>query len=345
MIRLRIGAKTKERKVKSASLAVFVLGAMWAMWGGVATPTASAAAICADSVQSVGNFKNRVGGACIEESIFRTKLYIVVESTEITKISAGVGCAKVTEAKSGNYKNSTCTEEVEAGTGSFVKVVIEEGGGEAGSKWTVSGTDAGTLKAGVQLTSLVGGSATLLTKIGGASVSFLTSTTPTLNGVSLEGSGTLTTGGTVTFKGVTTDLNGKASAVCTPLGTAGNDGTLGVITSSKGKGGLVLHTGGVGVTQIKPETGNVFGKFFFGEECSLPEEVPIITKASSGRGLVLSDPLGIGNELVTHQITQHSLTELWAISETEEHKATIDGTANIALTGAHTGLKWKGTPG
>jgi hypothetical protein len=230
----------------------------------------------------------------------------------------------------------------------LMALVASSAQAEAGAKWTVGGTDAGTLKAKVVLNSLVGGEATLLTKIGGASVSFLTKTTPTLNGVSLEGEGKLTTGGTVTFKGITTDLNGSASAVCTPLGTSEVDSTLGVITSNKGKGELVLHeTGGVksGVTQIKPETGNVFGKLFFGEECSLPEEVPIITKAVGGRGLVLSDPLGVGNELVTHQITQHSLTELWAISETEEHKATIDGTANVGLETPHNALKWKGTPG
>jgi hypothetical protein len=332
---------------------------MCAIWGGATASTASAAAVCADSVQNVGNFSERIGGACVNESIFRTKLYVVVESTSITKIAAGIGCAKTTETNAGNFNNATCTEEKKAGEGSFVKVVIQEG--EAGAKWTVSGTEAGTLKAEVQLKELLKikaeeaeATAILLSKVAGAKVWFLTHKTPELIGVKLEGEGKLTEGGKVKFTGVTTDLNEKASAVCTPLGTAGNDATLGTITSKEAKGALFLHefknekgeTVKEGVTQIKPVTGNVFATLFFGEECSLPAEVPVITKKESGKGLVLKEPKGtLGTEEVTHEITQNSLTEAWLISETEEHKATVDGTAVVSLVGVHLGLKWKGTPG
>jgi hypothetical protein len=232
---------------------------------------------------------------------------------------------------------------------------------ETGAKWTVSGTEAGSLKAEVQLKELLKikteeaeATAILLTKIAGAKVWFLTHKTPELIGVKLEGEGKLTTGGKVKFTGVTTDLNEKASAVCTPLGTAGNDATLGTLTSKEAKGELVLHEFKnekseifkEGVTQIKPVTGNVLATFFFGEECSLPAEVPIITKKESGKGLVLKEPkCTLGTEEVTHEISENSLTELWTISETEEHKATVDGTAVVNLVGAHLGLKWKGTPG
>jgi hypothetical protein len=237
---------------------------------------------------------------------------------------------------------------------------------EAGAKWTVggvvTGSEAASLKAEVQIKELLKikaeeaePTAILLTKIAGAKVWFLTHKVPQLStGVKLEGEGKLTTGGKVTFTGVTTDLNEKASAVCTPLGTAGNDATLGTITSKEGKGELVLHefknakgeTVKEGVTQIKPVTGNVFATLFFGEECSLPAEVPVITKKTEGKGLVLKEPLGkLGTEELTHEITENSLTELWTISETEEHKATIDGTAVVNLVGAHVGKIWKGTPG
>jgi hypothetical protein len=254
---------------------------------------------------------------------------------------------------------------------------------EAGSKWTVggvvTGSEAASLKAEVQLKELLKikpeeaePTAILLTKIAGAKVWFLTHVTPKLVGVKLEGEGKLTEGGTVEFTKVTTDLNEKASPPCTPLGTAGNDATLGTIISKEGKGELVLHefknaegvTVKEGVTQIKPKsvTSNVFATLFFGEECSLPAEVPVITKLGAelekeeggkkvkffdiGKGLVLKEPKGkLGTEELTHEITENSLTELWAISETEEHKATIDGTGVVNLIGAHSGKIWKGTPG
>jgi len=248
----------------------------------------------------------------------------------------------------------------------LMAIVAGSAQAEAGASWKVGGTDAGTLKAKTTITELLGGSATLLTKIAGAKVWFLTKTTPELVGVSLEGEGKLTTGGKVTFKGITTDLNEKASPVCTPLGTKASEDpkglTSGTITSREGKGELVLHqliekkiveekvveeTVKEGVTQIKPVTGNVFATLFFGEECSLPAEVPVITKKETGKGLVLREPLGkLGTASLTHEITEvPALTELWAISETEEHKATIDGTGVVGLTTPHNAITWNGTPG
>jgi hypothetical protein len=100
------------------------------------------------------------------------------------------------------------------------------------------------------------------------------------------------------------------------------------------------------VTKILPKEGNVFATLFFGEECSLPAEVPVITKKEGGKGLILKEPKGVlGTEQTTHEISENSLTELWTISETEEHKATIDGTGVVALTSPHVGVSWKGTPG
>jgi hypothetical protein len=209
--------------------------------------------------------------------------------------------------------------------------------------WLVEGKDAKGLPAEAQITKLTSAKVTLKTKIGGAEVKFNTSTAPELVGVKLAGEGKLTTGGQVKFKGVTTEINGKASAACTPLGTKGNDTTLGTITTKKLKGGLVEHEEDV-ATQLSPETGTVLGTLFFGEVCALPAEVPLITK-KEGKGLVLKDPIGIAGELKEHEFAElASLTELWAISETAEHKAIVEGSAAVGLTGAHSGLKWSGLP-
>jgi hypothetical protein len=235
---------------------------------------------------------------------------------------------------------------------------------EAGAKWTVAGADAATLNAEVQIKTLTSGKATLKTKIAGAEVKFNTTTTPELLKVNLIGEGKLSTGGQVRFTGVTTELNSKLSPVCEPLGTAGDKTTLGKILSEKGKGELVLHTGGIGVTRILPETGNTFGKLFFGEECSLPEEVPVITAAldvtknaegkiikeevlGQGTGLTLKEPKGkLETEEEKHFIAElPALTTLFSISATDEHKATVEGEAEVTLAGTHATKIWKGKPG
>jgi hypothetical protein len=237
----------------------------------------------------------------------------------------------------------------------LMAIVAGSAQAEPNSKWTVGGTDACTLKAEVQLEKLLKlkpedptALGILLTKIGGAQVWFLTQTTPELIGAKLECSGSVTSGFKVRFLGVTTDINIKSSPVCTPLGTPGNDGTLGTITTEPLKGLLVLHEvegKKVGVVEIKPKTGNVFANLFFGEECSLPEEMPIIGLVD-GKGVFLKEPRGtLGTEELTHEFTENSLTELWAISETAEHKATLDGTAVAKLGGTHASKIWKGTPG
>ncbi len=49
--------------------------------------------------------------------------------------------------------------------------------------------------------------------------------------------------------------------------------------------------------------------------------------------------------LVEHLVEQFTpLTELWTISKTTEHKATLLGSAWAFLTGEHEGLKWSGDP-
>ena len=328
--------------MKKLSMAVLLVGALCAFGGGVA-PSASAN-ICAISTESKGNYGKRTpdtaAGACELPGTVGSKKYIVVRDKG-RRIGTEVACAEVAEALTGNFSDPDCTTNVGAGNGSFVKIKVAPGNFR---RWWVAGKDAKELPAAVQITKLTSAKATLKSKIGGAEVKFTTSSAPELIGFKLEAEGKLTAGGAVKFTGVTTELNGKTSSVCTPLGTVGNDATLGIITSVKGKGDLVLYEGSAG-TEMLPIMENVIARLSFGEECSLPAEVPVITKKETGKALVLTDPLGIGNELAEHEITELSaLTELWVISETAEHKATVEGKAAVGLTGAHIGLKWKGTP-
>jgi hypothetical protein len=330
--------------MKRLCLAALVVGAFCALGGGVAAP--ASADICAISTETVGNYGARApdnaSGSCNTPGTVGTKKYILVKNRGNRLAgSSVVACAEVTETQKGNFANSDCSTPVTAGTGAFVKIKVTT---NFFGRWSVESQDAKELSAGVEITKLTSAKATLKSKIAGTEVKFTTSTAPELSGIKLEGEDKLTTGGTVNFKGVTTELNGKASAACTPLGEKGKEASLGTITSKKTKGGLRSYEESA-ATQVLPETGNVFATLFFGKECSLPEEVSVITKKETGEGLVLTDPLGIGKELTEHEITElAALTELWLISETAEHKATIEGEAAVDLSGSHNGLEWSGTP-
>ena len=329
------------RRLVVAALAV---GCICVFGGGTAD---SASAICAISKEGVGNHQLRPGGvgaACggLLELGKKTFINVINEGVWIAK---GEACAQVSEVNTGNWGVGNCmAAKGVPGCCQYIRIEINELPLIGRWVWWVASADAATLPAGIQVASLTSAKATLRTKIGGAEVKFVTTTAPELVGVKLEGEGKLNTGGQVKMTGLSTELNGKASLVCTPLGTKGNDSTLKTFTSTKIKGGLITHSGD-GVVQVLPESGSAFGKFFFGEECSLPEEVPLITKSKEGKGLVLKDPLGIGSELKEHEITElPALTELWAISETTEHKATLEGKAAVSLTGTDSGLEWRGAP-
>lgn len=219
-------------------------------------------------------------------------------------------------------------------------IVASSARAEAGAKWTVGTKDAKELPAEIQIKELVGGKATVKTAIGGVNVKF-NATGMELIGAKLEGEGKVTSGAKVKFTGVTTEFNGKVSLPCTPLGELGVDSTLGLGTG-KAKGELILHSG-ISILKLLPVTGEILFTKIFGEECALPEEVPVITK----KGLTLTDPLGMGNLLAEHEFTElAALSELWAINEFPEHKVTIEGKAKIVLVGpGHAGLKWSGAAG
>jgi hypothetical protein len=202
------------------------------------------------------------------------------------------------------------------------------------AKWLINGTDAAALKAGVTAT-IEGASASLLTTVLSKSVE-IKCTAANLLGVSLEGEGKVTEGGKVEFNGCTTAVGGEVQAACKPKAGGGE---LGKIITNEGKGQLVLHeeAGGtkVGLTRIEPKTGETFVTIELGEKCAIGETLPTRGK------LFLKDP-NVGTSSVTHLISEGPLTDLWVLNKTAEHKATIDGSATVALITPHSGVSWSG---
>jgi len=233
------------------------------------------------------------------------------------------------------------------------------GSAQAATNWMVKGTNVTengknaigkvVLKTGAEE------KATLKTKISGNEVKF-SCKKATLEGVGLELAGALTTGGKVKFTECTTAINGTTQKACEPV----NGAEKGVIISNPGKGGLTIHSTGEGVTIIESTVKEtiekkevpVFGHVKMGEECSIGEDVPII-----GPKLGIVDVAGMGapqtkeqeekegvklgllHEEKVHKIKEGPLTEIWAISETAEHKAEVIGEAEVELA---SGFNWSG---
>ncbi len=140
-------------------------------------------------------------------------------------------------------------------------------------------------------------------------------------------------GSQIKLTGCITKLNGATSAPCEPK----NGTEKGVIVTKPSHGLIVLHEGGVELIQILPDEGETFATITSGSECAIGEKVPIIGKA------FLKDCLNLfRTHVVEHLIEIGPLTELFAISKTEEHRATILVSFWAFLTGTHLGLKWGG---
>ncbi len=211
--------------------------------------------------------------------------------------------------------------------------------------WMVNGSDLSG-KLAVR-SSLVAPSATLTTKIGGNSVKF-TCTNAELIAANLDNEGKLAEGARTRFTGCTTAINGATQKVCLP-----NNESIepGVILTNKLKGQLKEHSTGEGVVVVESTVKEkvegkevpVFGHVKMSAECTIGEDVPII-----GPKLALVDAQGMGttggtegllHEQATHKVKEGPLTEIWAISETAEHKATIGGEASLELLA---GEPWNG---
>jgi hypothetical protein len=111
----------------------------------------------------------------------------------------------------------------------------------------------------------------------------------------------------------------------------------GKLLTNKIKGLMTLHEG-EGRLTLTPAAGTAFLNLFLGLECAFGEQLII------GGKLVLKDcQKAFLTDLVTHLLEEDKvLTKLWVNSET--NPATLDGSFNVFLAGAHTGLTWAGHP-
>jgi hypothetical protein len=224
---------------------------------------------------------------------------------------------------------------------------------EVGAKWLIL-TSTGVLKTGAELHASVN----LKTDVNGVLHSeilkiktlFLCTTIEAVNAKLQEegiiGSTVVTNakglkegrGSKVKFSGCTTDLNGVAAPECTPEDKSAEGGP-GTIVTKLGHALLKLHSGN-DITKILPDEGETFATISLPAACPIGTSVPVIGS------LALKDCENLAlTHLVEHLVEAFTpLTELWTISKTEEHKATLLGSAWARLTLEHAGLKWSGDP-
>jgi hypothetical protein len=165
--------------------------------------------------------------------------------------------------------------------------------------------------------------------------------------IKLKVEGKIGEGGKIKFTGCTTDLNGVTATECKPKGGGGAEGTI--ITAS-GHGLLELHI--LKPSEVKDDVILVLPDPIEGKASEtfatieLPAGCPIGTKVPVIGKLTLKDC----EELLLLHLIKHllepfePLTELWAISKTTEHKATVLGSVWARLIGKHEGLFWSGDP-
>jgi hypothetical protein len=203
---------------------------------------------------------------------------------------------------------------------------------ESGAKWLIEGADAASLLAAVG-GELENAEASLLTEVLGTEFEILCEEA-TLIGVHLEANGSVTNGGRVHFSGCSVDFGGVPSEACIPSSPGAE---LGLILTNAGKGLLSLVLGGVSGIVFEPTEGSTFVSIGMGRECPI-ENIPVRGK------LVIADA-GLATASVEHLITENKVhSDLWVFNKTPEHKATIDGSAWVFLTGEHRGLNWNGDP-
>src|SRR6188472_2259521 len=180
-------------------------------------------------------------------------------------------------------------------------------------------------------------SGTLLTEIAKTKVGFTCESFKATGAKLIKGGTAL---GLLVFEKCFTTLNGTKSAACEPK-AGGTE--KGVIKTLELEGRLLLHklkekpTDKVFIVEPDVAAGaNSFAHIELSEECSIGENVLIFGP------FAFIDCLGHGEvHEVEHLVTEFEpLTKIWAISNTAEHAARIDGSAFVFLTGANIGKEW-----
>jgi len=216
---------------------------------------------------------------------------------------------------------------------------------EPGAIWDVNGAKLPEALLPT-LAATLEGHATLLSTTGGKPFHILCS------GVELKETHLVYPAGVLGFVKFTgcTFIELKAGVAITLTACEPHEGEeKGVIITKKTKGLILLHEfknakGEVerkeGVVEFEPETGTTFVTLHTSSKCAFGENIPI------GGKVVFQDcQKAFSTPQVTHLIEYNVLSELWTFSNTAEHKATIDGSANVVLSGAHKGMTFNGLPG
>jgi hypothetical protein len=213
---------------------------------------------------------------------------------------------------------------------------------EKGASWMVNSKNVeGALTPTVVISSIASEDMTLESKVLGGQQFDLLCKGAEFLGAKLESEGKVGGGNKVKFGGCEVKLNGVVSKACAP-----HTGALpaGSIESASLKGLMVLHENeGTKVKEslilFEPVSGSTFLKLEFAEGCSIGSSCAIQGKNSVKD---LNGELGV--EKTFHTVQQGAISELFIISNTPEHKATVLGSAVLALSGAHEGMKWSGLP-
>ncbi|HMC50349.1 MAG TPA: hypothetical protein VKH20_06850 [Solirubrobacterales bacterium] len=140
-------------------------------------------------------------------------------------------------------------------------------------------------------------------------------------GVNLAAGGNTAKGGKIKFSSCKVKLNGSVSAPCEPI-SGGTE--KGVIVTKPLHAFLYLHSLGAGgndeLIEVVPDEGETYLTLEMGKECSVGTKIPVI-------GLLYwkdcENALLIHKE--KHLFEEGPLTELFVISKTAEHKATLLG--------------------
>ncbi len=209
----------------------------------------------------------------------------------------------------------------------FVLMAMSVGTAQAekGNVWLLNGEHViSTLQPAVSISS-IGASLVLLSKVNGIKVE-ISCTGAVLENTKLLTGGSVS-GGKVKFTGCSTKLNEIKQVSCEP-----HNGTeKGVIVSNALEDSLILHSGAL-LVRLEA-AGEILATVVSSEECLVGEKIAVIGK------LTLKDE-ALEKESASHSVSEGPLTEVWLVSKTEEHKATMDGSLKLELGGEHKGLEW-----
>jgi hypothetical protein len=202
-----------------------------------------------------------------------------------------------------------------------------------GAYWLVGGKKISETLLPTAVAAIENKTSSLLTKLSNKNIHILCTTVELVEAHALEPNGGLL--GKAKFSGcVFLELlvppATKEIKACNPEG--------GIINTNKVKGLITLHEGEGRITLTPFEAGGTFANIFLGLECAFGENLKV------GGSLVLKEcNKAFLTDLVTHLVEEDKvLTKLWVNSET--NPATIDGSANVTLSGAHAGMTFAGHP-